>query len=89
MAIKQSVINTFNRNGIPYGVLLGNPEAEATNRFTGETVKTSALVAHCIDWVYNRGETGVRQGSVTVADFDRVRYFVLAEDNKAYMTCLD
>ena len=90
MAIKQSVINTFGRIGI-------NPEqfdntaknVTVANRFGGGSVQTTELLAKCIDWVYNEGEDGVRSGKVKVSDFDRIRYFVLAEDSKAYNVCLD
>jgi hypothetical protein len=47
-------------------------------------------VARAIGWVYstsNDYENGINK--VNVSDFDRVRYFVLEQDNNAYMTCLD
>lgn len=91
--IKQSVINTFKRVGIEHEQLVAWGEQgvqhTAANRFSGERIQTTPLVAKCIDWVYNEGENGVTNGKVKVSDFDRIRYFVLAEDSKAYMTCLD
>ncbi len=89
MAIKQSVINTFNRVGIPYKDFLAiEGTCPAMNRFSGEIVETTPLVAFLIQWVYN-AQNDVAQGKVRISDFDRIRYFVLAEDSKAYMTCLD
>lgn len=91
--MKQSVINTFNRVGIPYQDILAYQRNELVvvrNRFSGETTTTTPLVARCIKWVYdtsNAYELG--DYSVRISDFDRIRYFVLAEDSKAYMTCLD
>jgi hypothetical protein len=93
MTIKQSVINSFNRVGIPYQDILAYKRNElevVKNRFSGESTTTTALVAECINWVYKTSEAYERGDySVKVADFDRIRYFVLAEDSEAYMTCLD
>ena len=89
--IKQSVINTFKRVGIPYEELLKDEALVVIeNRFGGGSCETTPLVASCIYWVYNTNnayELGDR--SVKITDFDRVRYFVLEQDQEAYMTCLD
>lgn len=90
MAIKQSVINTFGRIGINHEQFNNTDKnVTASNRFGAGSVQTTELIAKCIDWVYNEGENGVASGSVKVSDFDRIRYFVLAEDSKAYSVCLD
>jgi len=91
MEIKQSVINSFERVGIPYEILLADKTNHtANNRFTGEIVNTSALIRFLILWVYqtnNNYEKGIYD--VKVSDFDRIRYFVLAQDPTAYNICLD
>jgi len=91
MTIKQPVINTFNRIGLDYKPLMDLTEkVRVYNRFGGDYADTTPLIAKCIEWVYdtsNRYEMG--DYSVRVSDFDRVRYFVLAEDSRAYMACLD
>lgn len=100
MEIKQSVINSFQRVGIDYKKDLefaefveqsgGGLKTIATNRFSGETVETHPLVAHCIKWVYDTSNAYERGDySVKIADFDRIRYFVLAQDSNAYNVCLD
>lgn len=91
MKIKQSVINTFSRVGIPYEELLKDTEPRhVENRFGGGACDTSLLVAHCIAWVYMTNDKLDRgDRSVTIADFDRVRYFILDADQNAYMTCID
>lgn len=90
-AIKQSVINTFNRVGIDYENLDNEKkEVEVHNRFGFGTALTTELIAKCISWVYATSddyENGIRK--VNVSDFDRVRYFVVEQDQEAYMTCLD
>ncbi len=91
MTIKQSVINTFERVGINYKSLVDmEGTMEVHNRFGGGSCETSPLVAHLINWVYstsNDYEEGKRD--VTVADFDRIRYFILEVDQNAYSTCID
>lgn len=91
MKIKQSVINTFNRVGIPYEKLLEDKGTYISmNRFSGERCETNALVAHLISWVYstsNQYEVGNYE--VKVSDFDRIRYFILEVDRNAYSTCID
>lgn len=91
MAIKQSVINTFNRVGIDYKALDNTKkEIPIANRFTGKEINTTDLIARCIEWVYETSdqyETGL--SNVNVSDFDRIRYFVMEQDTNAYMTCLD
>jgi hypothetical protein len=89
--IKQSVINTFNRVGIPYEDLLKvEGTKEVSNWMSGQKVETSPLVAHCIAWVYGTS-VAYEHGDfrVKTSDFDRIRYFVLDQDSDAYMTCLD
>lgn len=89
--MKQSVINSFNRVGIDYlGLQDKTDKIKVDNRFGGGSCETSPLIAECIAWVYqtsNDYEAGVQ--AVKIQDFDRIRYFVAAEDNNAYMTCLD
>jgi hypothetical protein len=96
MKIKQSVINTFNRVGIPYEQLTTQtnhacPSAETVfNQFGYGSCTTTPLVAACIREVYKIGrayENG--DHSVKVSDFDRIRYFVLEQDSNAYNVCLD
>lgn len=89
--IKQSVLNTFKRVGINHEILDNTQKTKTVdNRFGGGTCQTTELMAFLIAWVYdtsNAYEYG--DYSVKVSDFDRIRYFVLAEDSNAYMTCLD
>ncbi len=89
--MKQSVINTLERVGIDYKPLLTRTDkVTVENRFGGGSCETSPLIARLIAWVYatnNAYETG--DETVKIADFDRIRYFVLAEDQNAYNTCLD
>jgi len=89
--IKKSVLNSFKRVGI-LADAYDNTEKTvmAENRFSGVSCQTTELIAACIKWVYhtsNRYEMG--DYSVKIADFDRIRYFVLEQDSEAYMTCLD
>jgi hypothetical protein len=89
--IKQSVLNTFKRVGINHEVLDNTQKTETVeNRFGGGICQTTELIAFLIGWVYdtsNAYEFG--DVSVRLYDFDRIRYFILAEDSNAYMTCLD
>lgn len=89
--IKQSVVNTFKRVGIDYENIDNTTVGySARNIFTGEEVKTTALIVYLINWVYATSlkyENG--DYSVKVSDFDRIRYFVLEQDQNAYSTCLD
>ena len=91
MIIRQPVINTFNRVGIDYKTLQDSTDKiETYNRFTGESVTTTPLIAKCIQWVYktsNDYEIGISK--VNLSDFDRVRYWILEVDNNAYMKCID
>lgn len=89
--IKTSEINTFKRVGIDFETLQNYPDQMTVmNRFSGETAKTSALVACVIQKVYNVSNAYERGDySVKTSDFDRLRMFVLNQDSKAYMTCLD
>ena len=91
MTIKKSVINTFDRVGIPYKRLMDKPgDIEVHNRFGFGKCVTNYLIAYLIKWVYhtsNQYEQGVFD--VNVSDFDRVRYFILEKDQHAYWTCID
>ena len=91
MEIKQSVINTFNRVGIDYKSMVDlKDEVEVSNRFSGETCKTTPLIAFLVNWVYqtnNDYEVGINK--VNVSDFDRIRYFILEVDPNVYSTCID
>lgn len=91
MPIKQSVINTFKRCGIPYETLDNTEKTfTSTNRFSGETCQTTELIHYLINWVYMTSNDYERGSSVVrVSDFDRVRYFILDQDNEAYNTCID
>jgi len=89
--IKQSVINTFNRCGIPYEELLKDDrKVVAENRFSGGSCETTPLIKCLIEWVYatsNQYEIGDYR--TKVSDFDRVRYFILDQDANAYSICID
>lgn len=91
MPIKQSVINTFKRCNIPYENLDNVvKDRNAINRFSGESCKTTELIAFLVRWVYatsNDYERGI--SDVRVSDFDRVRYFILDQDREVYNTCID
>ena len=91
MTIRKPVINTFNRVGIDYESLQDSDDkVETFNRFSGQSVITTPLVAKCISWIYNTSndyERGIRD--VNLSDFDRVKYWVLEVDQEAYMTCID
>jgi hypothetical protein len=90
MTIKQSVINTFNRIGIDPTLDNTSKSQEAFNRFSGESVAVTPLVAECIAKVYeisNQYEGG--NYKIPTSDFDRIRYFVAEVDPTAYNTCLD
>ena len=93
MAIKNSVLNTFNRVGIDYKFYqsLGDDKLnEVANWLSGETCQTTALVKACILWVY-KTSLAMEHGdhSVRIDDFDRVRYFILDADPTAYSACID
>lgn len=89
--IKQSVLNSFKRVGINSENFDNtNKTVTVSNRFGGGSVQTTELLARLVDWVYstsNDYEYG--NHSVKISDFDRIRYFILAEDSSVYMTCLD
>jgi hypothetical protein len=89
--IKTSVINTFNRVGIPYKELDNLVKnREVANWVTMESCIVTPLIKACVLWVYTKqlayekGDMGCRQD-----DFDRVRYFILEQDADAYSTCID
>ena len=89
--IKQSVINTFKRVNIqPWLYYNTVKNVPVTNRFSGETVETTALLKALVQWVYatsNEYENG--NYTVRLDDFDRIRYFILDQDSNVYMTCID
>jgi hypothetical protein len=89
--IKQSVLNTFKRVGInPDDYDNVTKDVEVSNRFSGETVTTTELIAELVDWVYqtsNKYEIG--GSTVNLSDFDRIRYFILDQDKEVYITCID
>lgn len=91
MMIPKPVINTFERVGIDYKSLLDiGGEYTALNRFSGESVKTTALMAKLVSWVYqtsNDYEEG--KSKVKISDFDRIRYFILSVAPEVYDTCID
>jgi len=99
MKIRQPVINTMKRVGIDYKSFEGEPydsmKVEQRNRFSGESCMVHPLIAECIDWVYRTSnqfelEFDHRGKDVpTIADFDRIRYFILEVDSNAYTTCID
>ena len=85
--IKQSVINTFERVGIDYkkySLTTDNDGNKITvnNRFGGGSCETSPLIARLIEWVYQTSnDYEVGNQKVNVSDFDRIRYFILDQDN--------
>lgn len=91
MNIPKPVINTFERVGIDYKALseqLG--EYTAVNRFSGESVKTTALIKCLVSWVYRISNEYERGDSrVKVSDFDRIRYFIAKFAPEVYSTCID
>jgi len=91
MKIKQSVINTFERVGIDYKTLLENTaKVEVSNRFGYGSCETTLFVAKLVEWVYATSDDYENNiFKVTTSDFDRIRYFILDVDQKAYSTCID
>lgn len=91
MNIPKPVINTFERVGIDWLPLVNlTGEYTVLNRFSGESVKTTALMAKLVSWVYqisNDYEEG--KNEVKVSDFDRIRYFILNQAPEVYSTCID
>lgn len=91
MIIPQPVINSMKRVGIDYELFENDTEkVSVSNRFSGETVETLPLIANLIEWVYrtsNDYERGIHK--VNLSDFDRIKYFILKIDSKAYMACID
>jgi hypothetical protein len=89
--IKQSVINTFNRVGIPFRELDNEKkDCMVANWITGATSETTELIKYCVNWVYRTSldyEKGNRK--INLSDFDRVRYFILDQDEHTYMACID
>ena len=84
----------MDRIGIDYGFLerennrIG--KVQICNRFGGGCVQTTPLVAECIDKIYNiSNDYEIGNTNIKVDDFDRLRYFVLEADAKAYSTCID
>ena len=91
MKIKQSVINTFNRVGIPYEKWVKETDqVEVCNRFGGGCCLTTPLIKKLVEWVYrvnNDYDMGITE--VRLSDFDRIRYFILEQDRNVYYTCID
>lgn len=90
--IKQSVLNTFKRVGIDH-VKYDNTEkkVEVWNRFGGGKCTTTELIAYLIAWVYETNNKYDQGGGreIRLDDFDRIRYFILDQDQEAYATCID
>lgn len=93
MKLTQPIINTLERAGIDYKLNAKNEptdRVEVSNRFTGETATVHPLIAKIINWVYETNNAYERgDNTVKLSDFDRLRYFVLANDPTAYYLCLD
>jgi len=91
--MKKSVENTMKRVGIwdSYQLLSKDSEKiKVMNRFGFGSCETTKAIAMLINWVYdisNQYEMGIR--SVNISDFDRIRYYILDQDDNAYMTCID
>jgi len=91
LSTKQSVLNTFNRVGIDHTAYDNETRnTEVCNRFSGECIKTTQLIAFLVEWVYDvsneyeRGDTHIK-----VSDFNRIRYFILDQHSDVYSTCID
>jgi hypothetical protein len=89
--IKQSVLNSFKRVGIDVKAFDNTKRNVIVyNWLSAEPATTTELMRTLILWVYatqlrfERGDKKTR-----LDDFDRIRYFVLEQDENAYMTCLD
>ena len=91
MAIRQPVINTFNRVGIKYENFDNTIKGVTVyNRFGGGSCDVTVLISELISWVYDTSNAYERGDfKVKLSDFDRVRYFILEQDRQAYMTCID
>jgi len=91
MEIRQAVKNTLDRVGIDYASLEKETEkVEVSNRFGGGSCETTPLVATCIAKIYAISDAyEFGDHSVSIADFDRLRYFVLEVDPNAYSVCVD
>lgn len=90
--IRQPVINTLNRIGIPWEKLSKiEGKVSVSNRFSGESCETTPLIAFCIAEVYRISNEYESIGGATVklSDFDRLRHYILEVDSNAYMTCID
>jgi len=98
MTIPQPVINTFMRIGLnpkfAQEMADRTDKVKVENRFGGGSCETNPLVAYLINWVYETSNDYERTPNPwvklpTIADFDRVRYFIAKVDGNAYMTCID
>jgi hypothetical protein len=77
-----------------YGIYVADTAPQSlSNRFGGESVLASALVAALVAFVYDCntgfGPITYNAKKVPVAIFDRTRYLVLKLDNAAYSALLD
>jgi len=80
----------MDRLGIDYLTLGKSTEkVEVFNRFGGGSCQTTPLVARCISKIYALNDAYDSGKNINVADFDRLRYFVLEADKEAYYTCID
>lgn len=95
MKIKQSVLNTMKRIGFDPAQCIETEEKEVVeNRFGGGSCETYPYIARLIEWVYRTSnqfelEFDHRGKVPTIADFDRIRYFIAEVDPVAYQTCID
>lgn len=89
--IRQPVINSFNRAKIPYQELLKQTEPQyISNRFTGEGKNTTALLAYLVNWIYQtNNDYEMGKMTVSLSDFDRIKYFILEQDSQLYSLCID
>jgi hypothetical protein len=92
--IKKPIINTFKRVGIDYESMDNTTKNyRAVNRFSGERVETTELIAYLVNWVYttsDKYENGDNSiSSISISDFDRIRYFILEQDDDVYSSCID
>lgn len=93
MKLTTPIINSLTRAGIDYNLNAKNDQAdkvEVSNRFTGETTTVHPLIAEVVKWIYKTNDAFDHgDQSVKISDFDRLRYFVLANDPTAYYLLLD
>jgi len=89
--IRQPVLNSMKRVGIDPTMYDNEREdVEVCNRFGGGCCTTTELLSFLVGWVYdvsNQYEMG--DTHIALADFDRIKYFVLEQDSTVYATCID